>query len=235
MTDFWTDLVVTTIRGMTARIAAVLPSLLAMFTLLVLGAILAIVARAVLTRLARAVDFDRRTQAWGLSQALTRAGILRTPAQVVGLVAFWGVFVIFATMGIDALGLPGSPGATGTVIQLLPRLLAAALILVVGWLIANFLGQAVLVAAVNAGFPEAQLLSRGVRWAVLLFTLATTLTQLGIGTEMVMVTFGITFGGLVFALALAFGLGGRTLAREILERRFRRERGPHPRESMTHL
>jgi hypothetical protein len=53
---------------------------------------------------------------------------------------------------------------------------------------------------------------------------------------MVMVTFGVTFGGVVFALALAFGLGGRHLAREILERRVRRDRGePHPRETLSHL
>jgi len=181
------------------------------------------------------VNLDRWSHAWGLTQALARAGIGRTPSQVLGLVAFWGVFAIFATMGIDALGLPGTPGATGMIVQLLPRLLAAALILVVGWLAANFLGQAILIAAVNAGVPEARLLSRAVRWAVLLFTFATTLTQLGIGTEMVMVTFGITFGGLIFALALAFGLGGRGLAQDILDRRLRREPDPHPSEPMTHL
>ena len=103
-----------------------------------------------------------------------------------------------------ALGLPGSPGVTATLVALVPRILAATLILIVCWLAANFLGQAVLIAAVNAGFLEARLLSRGVRWAVMLFTAATTLTQLGIGTQMVMVTFGVTFGGIVFALALAF-------------------------------
>jgi len=235
MTDFWRDLVITAIREMALKIAAVLPKVLATLILLALGGLLAFVARAILTRLARAVDFDRRSHAWGLTQALARAGISRTPSQVLGLVAFWGVFAIFATMGIDALGLPGTPGATGMIVQLLPRLLAAALILVVGWLAANFLGQAVLIAAVNAGVPEARLLSRAVRWAVLLFTFATTLTQLGIGTEMVMVTFGITFGGLIFALALAFGLGGRGLAQDILDRRLRREPDPHPSEPMTHL
>ncbi len=51
---------------------------------------------------------------------------------------------------------------------------------------------------------------------------------------MVLVAFGITFGGLIFALALAFGLGGRGLARQILERHLR-SREPHPRETLTHL
>jgi hypothetical protein len=68
---------------------------------------------------------------------------------------------------------------------------------------------------------------------VLLFASATAVTHLGIGKEMVLVAFGITFGGLIFALALAFGLGGRSLARQILERRLRRER--HPEDTLSHL
>ncbi len=235
MTDLWQDFVWTATRDMGVRIAAFLPGLLAMLTLLALGVTLGWVARAILTRLARAVDFDRRSGTWGITTVLARAGISRAPSQILGLLAFWGLFAIFATMGIDALALPGAPGATGIMVQLLERLLVAALILVVGWLVANFLGQSVLIAAVSAGVPEARHLARAARWGVLLFAVATTLTQLGIGKEMVLVTFTITFGGLIFALALAFGLGGRALARDILERRLRREQEPHPRETIAHL
>lgn len=235
MTEFWKELVWTAIRGMGDKLASVLPGVLAMLTLLALGVLLGWVARRILTRLARALAFDRRGEAWGLTGAMARARIVRAPSEVLGLVVFWGVFVIFASMGIDAL-LPAAPGATGAIlVQLLPRVLAAFLILVAGWLVANFFGQGVLIAAVNAGVPEAKLLARAARWGVLLFAIATTLTQLGIGKEMVLVAFGITFGGLIFALALAFGLGGRALAREILERRLRPEREPHPRETITHL
>lgn len=235
MTDFWKDIVWTAIRGTGERLAAILPGLLAMLTLLALGALLGWVVRLILTRLTRAVDFDRRSERWGLTSALARAGFGGPPSEILGVIIFWGIFVVFASMGIDAL-LPAAPGATGAIlVQLLPRVLAAALILLVGWLIANFVGQAVLLASVNAGIPEARLLARAARWGILLFTVATTLTQLGIGREMVLVAFGLTFGGLVFAVSLAFGLGGRGLAREILERRLRREPGPHPKETITHL
>src|SRR5439155_1042215 len=82
---------------------------------------------------------------------------------------------------------PGAPGATGMLMYLLPRALSALLILVVGWLAANFLGQAVLIAAVNASLPEARLLARAARWLVLLFAFATALTEIGIGRDMVLV------------------------------------------------
>ena len=82
--------------------------------------------------------------------------------------------------------------------------------------------------------PEARLIARGVYWAVLLFAVATALTHLGIGKEMVLVAFGVTFGGVVLALALAFGLGGRSIARHILERRLRAE-SPPPQERISQL
>jgi hypothetical protein len=216
------------------RLAVVLPGLLVMITLIALGLVLGFIVRVVLTRLARAVGFDGHMERWGAAPALRRSGLLRTPAEVLGMVVFWGIFVLFASLGVDALRGPTSGGATAFVFSFLPPLFTAVLILIVGWLVANFLSQGLLIALVNAGLPEARVLARAAHWAVLLFAGATALTHLGIGKEMVLVAFGITFGGLVFALALAFGLGGRHLARELLARRLRRG-APPDRERLTHL
>ena len=235
MADFWRDLVLTAIHNMTATLGTVLPSILAMLTLVALGALLGWIAGTLVTRLAHALGLDQRSRTWGLTSALARAGIYRPPSQVLRLVAFWGIFVIFATMGIDALAIPGAPGATGMLMRFLPRFLSALLILVVGWLAANFLAQATLIAAVNAGVLQARLLARTTRWVVLLFAVATALVEIGIGRDMVLIAFGVLFGGLVLALALAFGLGGRQLAREILERGRRREREPASQDTITHL
>ena len=235
MTDFWRDLVLTTMHNMSVTLGTVLPSILAMLTLVVLGALLGWIAGTIVSRLALALGLDQRSRTWGITSALARAGIYRPPSQVLRLVAFWGIFVIFATMGIDALAIPGAPGATSMLMRFLPRLLSALLILVVGWLAANFLGQAVLITAVNAGILQARLLARTSRWVVLLFAVATALVEIGIGRDMVLIAFGVLFGGLVLALALAFGLGGRHLAREILERGRRRDREPVRQDSITHL
>ena len=235
MTDFWRDLVLTAIHNMSVTLGTVLPSILAMLTLVALGALLGWIAGTVVARLAQALALDQRSRTWGITSALARAGIYRPPSQVLRLVAFWGIFVIFATMGIDALAIPGAPGATSMLMRFLPRLLSALLILVVGWLAANFLGQAVLITAVNAGILQARLLARTSRWVVLLFAVATALVEIGIGRDMVLIAFGVLFGGLVLALALAFGLGGRHLAREILERGRRRDREPVRQDSITHL
>jgi mechanosensitive ion channel-like protein len=233
MAETWSDLVWAALQDLNHRLVAVLPSILAMLTLVAVGLVAAWLAALLLRRLARAVAFDRRAEAWGLVSAMTRAGLRRSPSQLLAVMLFWAILALFLTFAVDALAIPGVGRVTDFVFAWVPRAIGAAVIFLVGWLVANFLGEGVLIAAVNAGVPEARLLARAVRWGVLLFASATAITHLGIGKEMVLVAFGITFGGLILALALAFGLGGRVLARQILERRLRHE--PHPSETLTHL
>jgi hypothetical protein len=227
----WSEGVWTALAALGDRLAAIGPALLVMLTMIALGVAVGALLRAVVRRVVHAFGFDQHMERWGVAGSLRGSGVLRPPSDVLGLLFFWTTFVIFASLGIDALGL----GAfSALLLARLPSVFAAILVLVVGWLVANFLSQGLLIAAVNAGLPEARLLARAVHWGVLLFAGATALTQLGIGKEMVLVAFGITFGGLVFTLSLAFGLGGRGVARELLERRLRRDRPP-PQERLTHL
>lgn len=235
MRSLWDDIVVVeTMQGMGSRLAALVPNVLTMLVLVVLGLAIGALARALVVRLLRALRFNTRCERWGVQQALARAAIFREPDRLAGSLVFWGIFLLFAMMGIDALALPGMYGATSLVVQLIPNVLAAVLMLIVGWLLANFLANAILIGSVNARIPEARLLARGVRWGVLAFTLAAVLTQLGIGREMVMIAFGVTFGGIVLAFALAFGLGARELARDLLDRRFR-QREDSPEDEIAHL
>jgi hypothetical protein len=234
MTDMWGDLVWAALEDLKTRLTLVLPGILAMLTIAAVGFAAAWVGARLTRRVAQAVAFDRRAETWGIVAALHRAGVRKPPSEVLGLIVYWSVLVLFLPVAIDALAIPGTGRLTEFVFSWVPRVMGAALILLVGWLVANFLGEGALITAVNARVPEARLLARAIRWGVLLFASATAITHLGIGKEMVLVAFGITFGGLIFALSLAFGLGGRGLARQILERHIR-NREPHPRETLTHL
>lgn len=234
MRNDWSEGVWSALVETRERLAAILPGFFVLFTLLILGLAFGWLVRMALTRGAQAIGFDRLMERWGVAPSVRRSGLLRAPSEILGLVAFWAVFILFASAGVDALTPTRAGSATAVLLAFLPSLFAAILIIVVGWLFANFLSRSILIAAVNARLPEARLLARAAHWAVLLFAAATALTQLGIGKEMVLVAFGITFGGLVFALALAFGLGGRDIAADLLARRLRRE-SPPPQERLTHL
>jgi hypothetical protein len=234
MRNGWSEGVWSALVETRERLAAILPGFLVLFTLLLFGLFFGWLVRLVLTRGAHAIGFDRLMERWGVAPSLRRSGLLRPASELLGLVGFWAVFLVFASAGVDAITPAGGGSATVLLLAFLPQFFAAVLIIVVGWLVANFLSRSLLIAAVNARLPEARLLARAAHWGVLLFAVATALTQLGIGKEMVLVAFGITFGGLVFALALAFGLGGRDIAADLLARRLRRE-SPPPQERLTHL
>jgi hypothetical protein len=233
MSELWRETMIDAFRDTTRRIALFLPNLLAMVTLLMLGILAGWITKFLLLRILRAFRFDPLCERWGLSQALARGGVKRPASQLVSRLAFWSVFLIFAFMGVDALNLPAAANLTILALRFLPHVLTAMLLLLAGWLLANFLAQGALIAAVNAQFQGARFIAALIRWGILIFTGATVLTQLGIAKEIMVAAFSITFGGIILALALAFGLGARDLAREFLERRLQGEKEPE--EGVSHL
>ncbi len=101
----------------------------------------------------------------------------------------------------------------------LPNFLTALVILILAYMLGNFLGRTALIAAVNAGMRISGIIGNAVKYLIYLLGISMALEQLGIGWETVLVSFGIIFSGVVLALAIAFGLGGKDVAREFLERR----------------
>ena len=98
---------------------------------------------------------------------------------------------------------------------------AAIIILVIGYFVDIFLGQAALISSLNAQMESAKLLSRSVRWFIIVLSLTMSLYHLGIAEKVIVSAFSITFGGIVLALAISFGWGGRELAKDFLERLYR--------------
>jgi hypothetical protein len=105
-----------------------------------------------------------------------------------------------------------------SVFQFLPHLLAALLILIVGGLLARFLARSVLIGGVNLRMQSARLVSLSVKWLVLIIAAAMALDHLGIGRRILVLAFGILFGGIVFAMALAVGLGAKDAVARALQK-----------------
>ena len=89
-----------------------------------------------------------------------------------------------------------------------------------GLLAAGFFSRAALLAAVNANVPSPRVLSLAVRSIIIVFVFSVVFEELGLAEQTMLVAFGIAFGALMLGLAIAFGLGGRALARRVLEKRF---------------
>jgi small-conductance mechanosensitive channel len=147
-----------------------------------------------------------------------------------------GIVILTALLaGLNALGTPLTRNLVERFFLYLPHFLAALVILVVGTLISRFLGRSVLIAAVNAGMPAARLLAGLTRFFIVVLTIVAALDELGISRTTIIVTFAILFGGVVTTGAIAFGLGGRDLARELLQSQFRPQAKPEAEDQIHHL
>jgi len=223
MSEMWERAMVDAFREMMRRVVLFTPKFMALLTFLVLGLAVGWLTKLLLLRILKAVQFDVLCERLGLTPVLGKAGIKQSVSHLIGRVSFWIVFLFFAFMGVDAVDLPAAANLMSAILGFFPHVVAAILVALVGILLANFSGEAVLIAAVNAQIQGAWLVANMVRWSVVIFTGAMVLTQLGIAKEIVVAAFSIIFGGLVLAMAIALGLGGCTLAKEALERRLRRE------------
>jgi hypothetical protein len=199
-------------------LARLLPGMVALIVALGVAAFVAWVVGAVLRRSLGGLDFDARTERWGWA-GLAELAPQRSPSRLAVRLVRFGVMFLGMLVGVAALDATMTTGLVMPVVGYLPSLLAALVVTVVGAAVARFLGRGVLIGAVNMNLPHARLLSVGVRWLVLVLTAAIVLKHLGIGAGLVDLAFGILFGGIVFALALAVGLGSRDLVSRTLERR----------------
>jgi mechanosensitive ion channel-like protein len=235
MQQQWSDIVLDAMRDVGHRILFVAPRLLAALTLILLGWVVAALMRRVTIRVLAAADLDIRCARWGLTGVLGRGGRHRpSPTELLGRLVYWAIFLVGLLMAVEALEMPGTRGAVGVLLAFLPHVIVAVLVVVGGWMLAQFLAQAVLIAAVNAQVAGASLLAAAVRWLVLTVAAAVALTELGVAREMVLLVFGIAFGGAVLALSLAFGLGARELARQALESYLSRAHGDRG-EPVSHV
>lgn len=117
----------------------------------------------------------------------------------------------------------------------IPNVLAALLVLLVGNVIARFLGRSVLIGAVNLNLQYARFLSVGVKWLVIVLAFAMALDHLRIAPGIVELAFGILFGGIVLTLSLAVGLGSKDLITKSLERDVKKAPSEEVEDSLRHV
>lgn len=219
MNNFWDKTLLEPLQLLGQQTLAVLPNVLAMSIIFLGGLATAWVVGHVVERVLRVIGLNHLSDRLGISAALLRGGAKTEPSRIVGRAAYWMV-VIFASMAaLGALNLSPINQFAKSFLAYVPHLITATVILLAGYFLSNFVSQAVLIAAVNAGLPPARLIAACSRWGVQIVSVAMALEQLGIAQNIVVVGFGITWGGILMAAAIAFGLGAKDLAKDFLERR----------------
>jgi hypothetical protein len=211
----------------------VLPRVVAMVAFIAIGLAVAWLVMAALRLVLTWVKFNSLFARAGVSQALTHAA-LPTPTEMVARLAFWVLWIAFILLGLDALQIPALELEIAGLFGVLPQVIVAIIILFAGMLVANFVARAALLAAINANSPSPRLISVLVRFIIIALTVTMALERIGLGRGVVLIAFTTLFGSIMLGLALAFGLGGRDLARQVLERRFFQEKKEED-QGISHL
>jgi hypothetical protein len=199
--------------------ARFLPRLIVLVIIALVGWFFAYILELVVRSILRLIKFDRLSENAGASQLLAKA-TLPPSSELLSRFVFWVTWLGFILIGVNALGIFGLQEQIANFFLFLPRLFVAIFLLFIGLLAASFFSRAVLLAAVNANLPSPRLLSIAIRAIIVIFALSMAFEELGVAHQTMLVAFGIAFGATMLGLAIAFGMGGKELAQQFLERRF---------------
>lgn len=198
-------------------IADFLPRFVVMVTIILAGVLIAYALKRILRSILHLTKLDRLSEEAGASHVLRRAA-MPPMSEFLSRSVFWITVLGFILLGISVLQIPELQEQIARLFELLPQIFVAILILFVGVLAANFLSRAALLTAVNAGYRSPRVWSGLVRFVISILAVSMALEQVGLARQTVVAAFSIVFGAVMLAVAIAFGLGGRDLARQTLER-----------------
>ena len=198
--------------------AVLLPNIVVALGILILGWLLAKVARFAVERALRAVNFNVLTERAGTDHFLQQGGLQGDTTTLFGLFTYWVVLVATFMQAAAEVELIRLTDLLHRALLFSPKVLIAMLIAVFGSYFARFVGNAVTTYCVEAQIPDADLLGKMAQYLIMAFVIMIALRQLEVGGDIVELTFLVLLGGIVLALALAFGLGGKDWAAALLER-----------------
>ena len=206
------------LQDLTRGFAHYLPRLVVMLIIAFAGWLIAYALKALVRSILRLTKFSKLSENTGATHLLNQAA-LPSSTELLSRFVFWVVWVGFILLGVSVLKIVGLQEYTARFFLFLPRLFGALVILFFGLVVAGFLSRAVLLAAVNANFRSSRLLSISIRIIIGIFALSMVFEVLGVAEHTMMIAFGTMFGAVMLGLAIAFGIGGKDLAREFLEER----------------
>ncbi len=212
----WGDAVMTSLAAAMTMFLAAIPKIVGFLVIIILGWLIAgLVAKAV-AALLRTVRFNDLAQRSGFADFVSSMGVKTDASGFLALVAKWFVRLVVLVAAFDALGLPAVSDVLRQLLLWLPNLVVGLIVLVIGGLAAGALASLVRGAATRAGFGNPDLVATVARVAVWAFAIVVFVNQIGVAATVVNTLLMATVGAVALSVGLAFGLGGRDTAGEIV-------------------
>jgi hypothetical protein len=201
-------------RAILYQIGAFMPRLLIALLVVVGGWLLAKIAHIAVIKALRAVNFNVLTERSGLDGFLKQGGVAQDTTAIFGLLVYWLVILAALLIAFNGLGLTYITDLLGRIVWFVPNVFVAILVLAFGSYFARFVGDAVAAYCRNVKLQDADFLGKLAQYAIMVFVILIALDQIQVGGDIVRESFLVILAGIVFAFALAFGLGGKEWAAE---------------------
>ncbi|SNR72335.1 Conserved TM helix [Methylobacillus rhizosphaerae] len=211
------DIFLTSLNEFWTQVANFFPKMLAVIVILAFGWVCAKVACLGVKRILELAHFDRFADSSGLEAFLKHGDFDLTLSSVISQVIYWLVILLFVITGANTLGLTEVAHMLNNLANYLPKIIVAILVLIFGTLLARFVNRLVFAWLHGMKYDGALRISTTTEYGIQVFALFVALEQLDIGTQLLTALFVIVFGAIFLALAIAFGLGGKERAAQLIE------------------
>ena len=225
----WGAALTTSVATALSLFLGAIPRIIGFLVIIVIGWLISGVLAAGVAALLRAIRFNVLAQNSGFQGFIHNMGLRTDPSGLIANIVKWFVRLIVLVVAFDALGLPAVSQVLQQFLLWIPNLVVAVVVLVIAGLAANALSNLVRGATAQAGFDNPDVLATIARVAVWAFGIVVAVNQIGVAQELVNTLFMGFVGALALAAGLAFGLGGRDTAGQIVDNWYRRGRANQPR------
>ncbi|BAY32545.1 TM helix repeat-containing protein [Nostoc carneum NIES-2107] len=206
--------------AMLQQVLNALPAIFTALGILIIGYFLGRFVSEVVTSILTSLGFNNIFSVLGLpsprrTAVYTEAGApvttpTRTPSEIVGIIVFVGILLFATVAAVNILNIPALTALVSGILIIFGRILSGLVVFGIGLFLAN-LAFSIIVSSESA---QARILGQVARIAILTLVSAMALRQIGVASDIVNLAFGLLLGAIAVAIALAFGLGGRDVARE---------------------
>lgn len=214
----WAEVVTASLQTLWTGFIGFLPNLLGAIIVFIIGWIIAVLFGKLTTQVIKTLRIDSILEKMGFKKSLAKANLRLDSGKFLGELVRWFFIIVFLMAATDILRLSQVTDFLRQIILYIPQLIVAVLILLAAVLIANFLQKLVKASVEAAGLTSANFLAAMAKWAILIFAILAALLQLGIVPSLIQTLFTGLIAAFAIGIGLAFGLGGKDLAGQILEK-----------------
>ena len=214
----WSEVLSLSFKNLWLGVVGFVPNLVVAIVIVLLGWGIGALLGRIVSQVMKAIKVDEALRRAGVEDFLNKGGISLNSGSFLGALVRWFVILFFLVGALEVLQLSQVTVFLKDILNYLPQVIVAVLILIAAGLVADAMKKVVLSSAMTAEITSAKFLATITKWVIWVFAILVTLSQLGIASGFVQTIFTGLVVALSLGLGLAFGLGGQEAAGRVIER-----------------